>query len=57
MKMSRNEAHRTIIQMLESDAPLCVVENIARENDIVLTEIWENDDIIGMMVDDITVYY
>lgn len=28
--MSRNEAHRTIIQMLESDAPLCVVENIAR---------------------------
>lgn len=55
--MSRDEARLVIIQALESDAPVCIAENMARENDIVLTEIWENDDIIGMMVDDITVYY
>lgn len=55
--MSKEDVRRVIIEVLESDAPVCIAENMARDNDIVLTEIWENDDIIGMMVDDITVYY
>lgn len=50
--------YNRIIGVLESDIPLAHAENIAREYNIVLTEIWSADDeIIGMMVDDITIYF
>lgn len=55
--MSKEEVYRLIIQILEADAPVCIAEDLARANGIVLTEIWDDSYIIGMMVDDIAVYY
>lgn len=55
--MNSEEARRLIIECLESDAPVYIAEDLARVYDVVLTEVWENDEIIGMMVDDITIYY
>ena len=55
--MTKSEVYQIIIHMLESDAPVRAVEDLAHDNGIVLTEIWNDDCIIGMMVDDITVYY
>lgn len=52
-----SEVVAKIISVLESDAPVCIAEELARDNGVVLTEVWENDEIVGMMVDDITVYY
>lgn len=59
--MTRETALRRIIELLEDEQ----VDNtdevfkIASEFDICLTEIWDNEDdnIIGMAVEDIVIYY
>lgn len=47
-----------IIAALDADNAKLAYE-LAYANGVVLTEIWSEDDdeIIGMMVDDITIYY
>lgn len=41
--MSKEDVRRVIIEVLESDAPVCIAENMARDNDIGMY--FDTDDI------------
>ena len=45
-----------IINAIENDV-MSLAYNLAYVYDITLAEIWSEDEIVGMMVDDITIYY
>ena len=56
MSVRMNIIVNQIIAALDADNAKLAYE-LAYANGVVLTEIWSEDEIIGMMVDDITIYY
>lgn len=62
MRMKRNtnaEAIKKIIELINTQDDIREAEEIAYKNGITLTEIWADDgeEIIGMMVEDETIYF
>lgn len=57
--MTRIEIINKIEEIINTQEDISEAEELAYQNNIILTEIWdENDDeIIGMMIEDITVYF
>lgn len=59
--MTKETAIEKVIELLESNDTAKENEafEIAYEYDIVLTEVWDDEDeeIIGMMVEDTTIYF
>lgn len=62
VRMKRNtnaEAIKKIIELINTQDDIREAEEIAYKNGITLTEIWADDgeEIIGMMVEDETIYF
>lgn len=60
MKRNTNaEAIKKIIELINTQDDIREAEEIAYKNGITLTEIWADDgeEIIGMMVEDETIYF
>lgn len=57
--MAREEAIKKIIEIISTQDSIREAEEIAYQNDIVLTEVWSesDDEIIGMMVEDEVIYF
>lgn len=57
--MTNAEARRKIIELINTQDDIREAEGIAYENGITLTEIWADngEEIIGMMVEDETIYF
>lgn len=57
--MAREEAIKKIIEIISTQDSIREAEEIAYQNDIVLTEVWSESDgeIIGMMVEDEVIYF
>lgn len=57
--MTREEAIKKIIEIISTQDSIREAEEIAYQNDIVLTEVWSESDgeIIGMMVEDEVIYF
>lgn len=57
--MAREEAIKKIIEIISTQDSIREAEEIAYQNDIVLTEVWSESDgeIIGMIVEDEVIYF
>lgn len=57
--MKRTEVIKKIVEIISTQDDISEAEELAYQNDITLTEIWDDtdDEIIGMMVEDETVYF
>ena len=55
--MDRREVVKRIIDIIITEDVITEAEELAYQNDITLSEIWEDDDIIGMAVDDEVIYF
>ena len=57
--MTREEAIKKIIEIISTQDSIREAEEIAYQNDIVLTEVWSESggEIIGMMVEDEVIYF
>ena len=57
--MKRVEAIKKIIEIISTQDNIREAREIAWQNNIALTELWSDDDqeIIGMMVEDDTIYF
>lgn len=57
--MTRTEAMKKIVEITSTQDIIREAEELAYQNDIVLTEVWSDDgeEIIGMMVEDETIYF
>ena len=57
--MAREEAIKKIVEIISTQDCIKEAEEIAYQNDIVLTEVWSDDEekIIGMMVEDEVIYF
>lgn len=57
--MTREEAIKKIIEIISTQDSIRKAEEIAYQNDIVLTEVWSESggEIIGMMVEDEVIYF
>ena len=57
--MTRAEAIRRMVEIISTQDIITEAEEIANEYNICLSEVWSDDEeeIIGMMVEDITIYF
>lgn len=57
--MTNTETIKKIIELINTQDDIREAEEIAYKNSITLTEIWSDDgeEIIGMMVEDETIYF
>lgn len=57
--MTRTEVMKKIVEIISTQDVIREAEELAYQNDIVLTEVWSDDgeEIIGMMVEDETIYF
>ena len=57
--MTRKEAIKKIVKIISTQDSIREAEEIAYQNDIVLTEVWSESggEIIGMMVEDEVIYF
>lgn len=57
--MTKKEAIKQVIEMLESNNAIKEKEayEIAYKYDIVISELWDDDDIIGLTVEDDVIYF
>lgn len=55
--MKRSEVINKVVEIISTQDDISEAEELARQNDITLAEVWENDEIIGMMVEDDTIYF
>ena len=57
--MTREESIKKIIEIISTQDSIRKAEEIAYQNDIVLTEVWSESggEIIGMMVEDEVIYF
>lgn len=55
--MKRAEVIKKVVEIISTQDDIREAEELARQNDITLTELWENDEIVGMMVEDDTIYF
>lgn len=55
--MKRSEVINKVVEIISTQDDISEAEELARQNDITLTEVWEDDEIKGMMVEDDTIYF
>lgn len=57
--MTRAEVIKKIVEIISTQDDISEAEELAYQNDITLTEVWSDDEeeIIGMMVEDETIYF
>lgn len=54
---TREKAYKKIVNIITNDEVIDEAIELARFYNIVLTEIWEEDEIVGMMVEDEPIYF
>lgn len=55
--MTREEAYSKIYNIIANEDIIDEAVSLAREYNIILEEIWEDDEIVGMMVEDEPIYF
>lgn len=55
--MKRSEVIKRVVEIISTQDDISEAEEIAYKNNIALTEVWSDDEIIGMMVEDETIYF
>lgn len=55
--MKKTEVIKKIVEIISTQDDISEAEEIAYKNNITLTEVWSDDEIIGMMVEDETIYF
>lgn len=57
--MTRAEAIKKVIEIISTQDSIGEAEEIAYQNDITITEVWDetDDEIIGMAVEDEVIYF
>ena len=55
--MTRAAAIKKVVEIISTQDDISEAEEIAYKNDITLIEVWSDDEIIGMMVEDETIYF
>ena len=55
--MKRSEVIKKVVEIISTQDDISEAEELAYQNNIILTEVWKDNEIIGMMVEDETIYF